>query len=155
VGWSGSECRRLHGAGGRFDVENGVLVAVVDDIVDGDGGCAGVVSDDAVDSGDGEGLVTMWTGVVRDELGGSVDIPAFFRSCGGGNSSLCAVCVTAWIVVVQVVWEVESTVQVVVVWALESTRMAVFSISVSVFSTSRPSSNPSSYPSNRAVLSRA
>ena len=46
VGRHGSQCRRSAGAGGGFEAGEEVVVVVVDDVVDVDGGCAGVVSGD-------------------------------------------------------------------------------------------------------------
>jgi hypothetical protein len=76
-------------------------IGVVDGIVDvADGGCVGFVSGDMAGDRDGWGVKTVQQGVIRDELGGFVDIPTFFRARG---SSLCAVCITASAVEVGVV----------------------------------------------------
>jgi hypothetical protein len=119
VGWSaeswfGSEFHHTRVAGARFEAGREVVVVVVDviGIIDGaDGGCASIVSGDVAADGDVEGLV----GVVRDKLGGSVDILAFFHSCGGGNSSLSAICITASMVELEVVWVLDSVVMLVIV----------------------------------------
>jgi hypothetical protein len=44
VGRAGSECRRSRGAGDRFEAGEEVVVVVVDDVDNVDGGCAGVVA---------------------------------------------------------------------------------------------------------------
>ena len=101
-----------------------MVVAVVDDVVVVDGGCAGVVSDDvAVGGGDDELVrVSLWGAVCVTALavvvevvwvsastklvGGwgtvSVGVPAPLSGCGG--SSQAAVWVTASAEVVGVVW---------------------------------------------------
>jgi hypothetical protein len=70
-----------------------VLVVVVNVAGNVDGGCAGFVSGDVADSGDGWGLETVGLGVLSVELGGSVDVPAFLSKHGG--SSYVAVCISA------------------------------------------------------------
>jgi hypothetical protein len=80
----GSECRCSRGADGCLEAGNGVVVAIVDDVVDGDGGCAGVVSGDVADSGG----VRRW----------------------GAASLRGAVCVMASAVVVEAVWVPKSAV---------------------------------------------
>jgi hypothetical protein len=72
----------------------------------------------------------------------SVDVPASLSGRGGSSQSA--------------VWVAALAVGVVVVWVLESTWVAVsasLSISASAIPTPRPSSNPSLYPSSRAVVS--
>jgi hypothetical protein len=117
VGWPGIECRHFRAAGGCFEDGGEAVVAVVNGVSDCDvavTGCAGVVGcDTAVGNGDGRGMRTVQRGVIRDELGGSVDVPMFFRS--RGSSSLTTVCMTASAVVVVSVCVMTSVVQVVVV----------------------------------------
>jgi hypothetical protein len=117
VGWPGIECCRFRAAGGCFEDGGEAVVAVVNGVSNCDmavTGCAGVVGcDTAVGNGDGRGMGTVQQGVIRDELGGSVDVPMFFRS--RGSSSLTTVCMTASAVVVVSVWVMTSVVQVVVV----------------------------------------
>ena len=112
-GQPGSQCHCLRGAGGCFEAGEGIVVVVVNDDGIADGGCAGVVSGDTAALAGKGGLVTMWLEVFRDELGGSVDVPAFFRS--RDSSSLGAVCIAASIVVVLVVCVLEFSVSMAVV----------------------------------------
>jgi hypothetical protein len=51
VGRPGSQCHRSRGAGGGFGAGDGLVAAVVDNVLDVDGGCAGVISDDTVGGG--------------------------------------------------------------------------------------------------------
>jgi hypothetical protein len=57
VGRLSSVCRRFRGVGSRFGAGDGLVVVVVDDVGNLDGGCAGVVSDDVADIAGVGGLV--------------------------------------------------------------------------------------------------
>jgi hypothetical protein len=95
VGRLGGGCCRSPDAGASFEAGNEVVVVVVvNNVVDIDGGCAGVISGDAAHGGGDDGLV--WV------------------------SSWGAVCIAASAVEVEAVWVVESTMRVAVVWVLES-----------------------------------
>jgi hypothetical protein len=59
VCWLGRECRRFRGAGGSFGAGEEVLVVVVG-VDSGDGGCAGVVSNDVADCSGVDRLVVVW-----------------------------------------------------------------------------------------------
>jgi hypothetical protein len=123
-------------------------VGVVDGGVDvADGGCAGVVGSDMVGDGDGREVETVQQGVGSDGLGDSVDVPAFFSR--RGSSSWGAVCVTASVVEMGVVW-VRAFVVTLVVGTVCTPSLSRFVSHFSrsaVLPRSSPSFSPLSYPS--------
>ena len=61
IGWPGSKCRRFRGAVSCFGAGDGVVVAVVDNVGNIDGSCAGIVSDDVAASKGVPGcVVRVW-----------------------------------------------------------------------------------------------
>ena len=154
MGWFCSECRRFRRVAGRFEAGDGVVVAVVDNVGNVDGGCAGVVSNDVADIAGVDRLVGVSLACmpVSQVLGSSVDVPASFSRRGG--SSLGAVCITASTVVVGVVWVLESVVSRVVGSGCASS----LSLFVSHFSRSAtlprssPSFSPFSYPFSLSIF---
>lgn len=106
----GSEYRRTRGVGGRFNGGGEAVVTVVDDVDSRDvavSGCVDVVCCDAAGAVGGRELGMVGLGVVWDELGDSVDVPASLS--GRGGSSWDAVCVSVSMVTVAVVWVVALT----------------------------------------------
>jgi hypothetical protein len=113
LGWAavdgpGKECRHFRIAAGRFD-GGGTLVAVVNGVDSHDMAVwqgVYIVGRDVAGSGAGWGLGTVGLGGSVDAMGVPVDVPASLS--GRSGSSWSAVCVTASMVQVGVIWVQES-----------------------------------------------
>jgi hypothetical protein len=121
-------CRHFLGVWSWVEAGEAVVVVVVDNIVNVDGGCAGVVSGDVAGLWDARGggagrcgLLLACTAVLQVQ-GGSVDVPASLS--GRGGSSLDAVCMTALTMAVEVICEA--------VWAVAGVVWVVVEVHVAV-----------------------